>query len=118
MTTEQFIWCLSMTESHNNPDSKLGDSGRAEGRFQIHPDWMDTQMRKFAIRPALNETWNTFFTRLVTAFYNWEIRNMDAVHCAMYFHMGHPTNQTNEDWDKEYADRFVDFAAQVIKSGT
>lgn len=113
MTTLDFLYCLGMTESNDDPNAHLGDGGRALGRFQTHPDWIWTQCKRFGLQPALNETWDSFITRLVTAFYNHYIDSMEAIEVAMYFHMGHHVRQTDADWDQGYADRFQEYAANV-----
>jgi hypothetical protein len=113
MTTAEFLKVLGETESGDNPNAHLADAGRALGRFQIHPDWMDTQEKRFGIRPLLNETWDAFLTRLVTAFFNHYVQDMEDVEVAMYFHLGHRATPTDADWDKGYAERFQTFAADV-----
>lgn len=115
MNIKDFLYCLGRTESNDNPSSPLGDGGRAAGRFQIHPDWMDTQTKRFGIRPQLNETWDSYFTRLVTAFWEFYSGQMTDIEVAMYFHLGHRTLPTADDWDKEYAERFQVFAADVAR---
>ncbi len=111
MTTEQFLTCLAKTESNDNPNAPLGDHGRALGRFQTHPDWVWTQCKRFGIQPTLNETWDSFITRLVIAFFEHYIQTMDEMEVAMYFHLGHHTKPTDADWDSGYAERFQGFAA-------
>lgn len=110
MNTDKFIFCLAMTESHDNPNAQLGDNGRALGRFQVHPDWVWTQCKRFGIQPTLNETWDSFITRLVTAFYNHYAISMSPVDIAMYFHIGHVVTIDSPDWDKGYATRFNGYA--------
>jgi hypothetical protein len=113
MTTQDFLYCLGKTESNDNPNVHLGDNGRALGRFQVHPDWVYTQSARFGLKPFLNETWDSFITRLVTAFYEHNIQFIAPVDVAMYFHLGHRTPSTAPDWDAEYAERFNVFAADV-----
>jgi hypothetical protein len=115
MTTKDFLYCLGMTESRDDPNAPLGDGGRALGRFQIHPDWMDTQEKRFGIRPELNEPWDSFMTRLVTAFYEHYVITMEAIDVAMYFHEGHRVLQGTADWDTGYAERFQTYAANVSR---
>ena len=116
MNIQDFLWCLGRTESNDNPNSPLGDGGRAAGRFQIHPDWMDTQEKRFGLRPELNETWDSLFTRLVTAFFEHYGAQMSDVEVAMYFHIGHRVLPTDRDWDAKYAERFQVFAADMARS--
>jgi hypothetical protein len=110
MTTEQFLACLAETETNDNPRA-WGDNGRAIGRFQVHPDWVHTQEVRFGLQPVLNETWDSFITRLVTKFFELHIGTMDEQEVAMYFHLGHRTLPTDADWDTHYAERFQGFAA-------
>jgi hypothetical protein len=111
MNTDDFLTCLAETESGDHPDVHLGDAGRAFGRWQVHPDWVWTQCRRFGIQPTLNETWDSFIRRLVTAFFEHYIQTMDESEVAMYFHLGHHTLPTDTDWDAGYAERFQGFAA-------
>ena len=115
MNTKDFLFCLGKTESNDDPDIHLGDGGRALGRFQVHPDWVWTQCRRFGIQPALNETWDSFVTRLVTAFFDFYGGQMQDIEVAMYFHLGHRTLPTDNDWDVGYAERFQVFAADVAR---
>jgi len=110
---QDFLHCLAMTESNDDPDAPLRDGGRALGRFQIHPDAMDTMEKRFGIRPALNETWDSFLTRLVTAFVGFYQGQMSDIEVAMYFHLGHHARPTDDDWDKEYQQRFEIFVAEI-----
>lgn len=109
MTLEKFLHTLAMTESNNNADVELGDGGRALGRFQVHPDWVFTQSKKFKKEPNLNETWDSFITRLVSAFFN-QFQLLRPVYIAMHFHLGHASFEWSDDWDKEYAARFLKFS--------
>jgi hypothetical protein len=111
VNTADFLVCLGKTESHDNPNAPLGDAGRALGRFQVHPDWVHTQEVAFGLQPIVNETWDSFITRLVTAFFNRHVKDMDEIEVAMYFHLGHHTLPTDADWDAHYAERFQTFAA-------
>ncbi len=115
MTTQEFLHCLAMTESNDNPNAHLGDAGRALGRWQVHPDWIHTQEIRFGLQPALNETWDSFITRLVTAFFDHYIQSMGEQEVAMYFHLGHRTLPTGADWDAAYAERFQGFAAEFTR---
>ena len=115
MNTTDFIYCLAMTESKNDPFVHLGDGGRALGRFQVHPDWVWTQCSRFGMKPELNETWDAFVTRLVVAFFNHYALSMDDLGVAMYFHLGHRTDPTAPDWDAPYAERFQTYAADMSR---
>ena len=109
MTTQEFLYCLGRTESNNDPNVALGDGGRALGRFQVHPDWAWGYARRFGVQPALNETWDSFITRIVVAFYDHFCGGMPALEVAMYFHVGHPVRPGDKDWDGDYAARFSGF---------
>lgn len=113
MTAAEFLKVLGETESGDNPNARLGDNGRALGRFQVHPDWVWTQCRRFGLQPALDETWDSFITRLVIEFFNHNVSLMDDLSVAMYFHIGHHVAPTETAWDGPYAERFQTFAANI-----
>lgn len=105
-----FLDALGNTESNNDPNAPLGDGGRAAGRYQIHPDWLQTWATHYHLTPALSEPWDDYFTRVVAAFYrDHTAAGMSDVHIAMYFHLGHPSIESSTDWDTEYAKRFNGF---------
>lgn len=107
MTPANFAHAIAIVESNDNPNAPLGDAGRALGRYQVHPDWVWTQCRRFTLAPFLNETWDAFIVRLVQAFYVGYSGTMPDVEVAMYFHLGHHAHPSDGDWDQEYASRFV-----------
>lgn len=113
MTAEQWVSALALTESDGNM-SAWGDGGRAVGRFQVHPDWLWTWALHYKLAPTLNETWDHFIMRVVTAFAADHLQRMFEVVAAMYFHLGHVSSQGDQDWDESYADRFRRFAAQAV----
>ena len=106
LTPEQFVRALALTESNDNPEA-WGDAGRAMGRWQVHPDWVWTWANKYALEPALNETWDSFIHRLVTAFANEHLSIGNSTQVAMHFHLGHRSNSLAFDWDADYAQRFA-----------
>jgi hypothetical protein len=110
MTTTEFLRALAMTESLNCPDVMLGDGGRAAGRYQMHPDWVFWASQHYHITPHLNETWDSFFTRLVTAFYGDFVRYETPLVIAMRFHIGHLVpSPSSPNWDEAYAKRFLSY---------
>ena len=101
----QFLDALAMTES--GEDAKAwGDNGRAVGRFQVHPDWLWTWAKHYGLQPNLDETWDSFITRVVIAFATDHLSYLSQVEVAMYFHLGHKTIPAHYDWDADYAKRF------------
>lgn len=110
---EKWMWSLAMTESHNNPDSRLGDHGRAFGRWQVHPDWVWTYSRGNSIVPRLGETWDSFIERILSAFY--DKYNLNPSEKAMMFHLGHRSSVLAVDWDHDYATRFNSYLDQATK---
>lgn len=105
---ERFVHALAMTESGNNTNAPLGDNGRAMGRFQVHPDWVFTFSSAYHLSPMLGETWDSFITRIVRAFYQEHVikYGMTAEEIAMAFHIGHIVKADSSDWDVAYAERF------------
>src|ERR1019366_10578033 len=101
----------SLVESDGDPDAPLGDGGRAAGRFQIHPDWEYEWSDRLKIRPKLNERRDSFYSRLVQAFFQFPFHlKLLPVEVAMTFHKGHIVRQTSPlpaDWDAGYAARWV-----------
>lgn len=123
MNTNDFLLCLARTESDDTNivtmDGKeyvlMGDAGRALARFQCHPDWIHTQEVRFGIQPELNETWDSFITRLVTKFFEHHVATMQDIEVAMYFHLGHRVAVDGPGWDEGYARRFQVFAADFAR---
>lgn len=108
MTPQQFSTALGLTESNGNPNSPLGDHGRALGRFQVHPDWVFDWSNRLGIVPKLSETWDSFVERMVQAFYTHHVGGtLSDVEIAMAFHIGHLVHNYDPDWDSAYADRFT-----------
>ena len=105
LTPEQFVRALALTESDADPEA-FGDAGRAEGEWQEHPDWTWGWAHHYSLSPALNETWDSFERRVVTAFATDHLRYMTPALVAMYFHLGHMPSEQLGDWDKEYSERF------------
>ena len=111
MTPDQFTYALAIVESQNNPNSPLGDGGRAAGRWQIHPDFLWTWAHHYGLAPKLGEIWDSFFCRVVQAFYLDHVTSLTPVECAMYFHRGHVVHEGDADWTADdYAQRFTDAA--------
>jgi hypothetical protein len=96
-----------MTESVNDPDARLGDDGRALGRFQCHPDRLWSEAHRYQMQPRLGETWDSFITRVVTAMHaHWQTRGKADLEIAMFWHLGHFAAPESIDYDHEYAKRF------------
>ena len=111
MTPQQFATAIGAVESNNNPNSPLGDHGRAFGQFQVHPDWVFDWARRLALAPQLGELWDSFIERLVCAFYSFHVSQLSAPEIAMTFHIGHVVHFGGADWDAGYGDRFSKAAA-------
>ena len=115
MTPDQFTYALGIVESSNNPNAPLGDAGRALGRYQCHPDFVWQWAHRLGLAPQLNETWDSFLTRLVVAFYNFHApQNLTDVQIAMTFHEGHITREGDPSWDAGYALRFADAVQRIM----
>ena len=111
MPAINFVRALALTESSDNPNAPLGDHGCALGRWQVHPDWLFGWAAHYHLSPHLNETWDSFAGRVVSAFADDHLRLYLPVEVCMYFHLGHRSHPTDTDWDKAYADRFEGFLA-------
>jgi hypothetical protein len=114
MTVSQFLAVLAHTESKSNPNAPLGDDGRALGRWQVHPDWVWSTARRFSLQPLLNESWDRFVERLVTAFYKEHSQYLSDIEVAMFFHLGHLESPDQSGWDKGYAERFEEYAKKLV----
>jgi hypothetical protein len=113
MTPEQFIYCLGMTESGGNVhawgDADASLSPRAIGRFQVHPDRLFEEASRYKLRPWLNETWDSFVGRVVTAMFVHRTQQgyaPDAI--AAYWHQGHFAQPA--EWDQHYMARWYQYA--------
>ena len=112
-TVDSFLHALALTESDDNPNAPLGDHGRALGRWQVHPDWLDEWSTHYRLTPVLSETWDSYIARVVGSFYcDHAPRGFSDVQVAMHFHLGHPALEGSADWDKQYADRFSGFRSK------
>ena len=111
MPAINFVRALALTESSDNPNAPLGDHGCAQGRWQAHPDWVDTWSKHYNIWARVNESWDSRIQRLVEAFADDHLRLYLPVEVAMYFHLGHLSHPTDTDWDADYAKRFESFLA-------
>ena len=106
MTTQQFATVVGIVESNGDPNSPLGDHGRALGRFQIHPDEMWAWANRLALAPELGETWDSFIERIVEGFYTFHTARLAPIEVAMTWHIGHITKEGDPDWDASYAAKF------------
>jgi len=113
MDPDTFAEILGLVESDGNPNAKLGDGGRAFGRWQVHPDWVFEWALRLKVTPKLNELWDDFMRRLIKAFYNFPFHlKLQPIEVAMTFHIGHITHVGQPNWDDDYATRFKFYAAQ------
>lgn len=102
-----FAFKLAQVESANNPDAKLGDGGRALGRWQTHPDRLCDEAHHYGITPHLGETWDSLVRRVLDALFVARTQQGHSpITIAMYWHVGHFTLPGDGDWDAEYATRF------------
>jgi hypothetical protein len=105
VTAQEFVYAIGKVESNNNPNAQLGDDGRAQGRFQCHPDWWDTWQPKSGIRAVVGDTWDSWQVRVLSWFFDYHA-TLDPVILAMYYHLGHISQPTDSDWDVDYASKF------------
>lgn len=90
---EHWSTALAIVESENNPNTKLGDSGKALGRWQEHPsfvfDWLtDNDFDEIDD----SWTWDMICERVLLNFYNYAVHyKVDDIVAACGFHMhGNP----------------------------
>ncbi len=117
MEPETFATILGLVESDGNLNAPLGDDGRAAGRFQIHPDFLWEWAFRLKVQPKLNERWDSFYSRLVQAFFTFPFHlKLLPVEVAMTFHMGHIVRRTDPlppDWDRDYENKWIIKSKQV-----
>ena len=120
MTAQHFAYAIGKVESNNTPYGAFGDGGRAMGRWQIHPDTLDTYKRMFSISATLGETWDSLIYRIVIAFYDHYtlIEKLTAPECAMTWHIGHPMHIDSPGWDANYNERFLQAAGWGATKGS
>ena len=106
--TTKVVMAIANVESNGNPNIGFGDGGRAMGRFQVHPDWLWGWANHYHLTPNLDETWDSFVRRVVTAFVDDHLSHMQPAIVDMYFHLGHITYPKDIDWDQERCDKFID----------
>jgi hypothetical protein len=107
MTPRQFSHALAIVESTDNPNTPKGDGGRADGRWQIHPDEMWTWAHRLALAPQLGETWDSFVERIVEGFYSFHTAQLAPIEVAMTWHIGHVVHFGGAAWDAGYAAKFA-----------
>jgi hypothetical protein len=104
-TVDQFLKALAVVESKDNPEA-WGDAGRAMGRWQVHPDRLWFEAKRFDLEPALGETWDQLVARVLRAIWHVGMQTQLPINIAMYWHLGHWTYPDKPDWDAKYAARF------------
>ena len=114
MTLVEFLHALALTESGDNPDAPLGDHGRALGRWQVHPDWVDWASKHYGLWAKVNETWDDRVRGLVSQFFLQHCPFHEPHIIAMAFHLGHFASPDDDGWDEEYARRFREHAAKKV----
>jgi hypothetical protein len=115
-TVDQIIKALALIESNANW-AAWGDGGRAMGRWQVHPDRLWFEARRFDLEPKLGETWDSFVARVLQAIVHVAMQTQLPLNIAMYWHLGHWTYPDKPDWDSKYAARFVAALARVEEGG-
>jgi hypothetical protein len=104
-TVDQFLKALAMVESSDDPEA-WGDAGRAMGRWQVHPDRLWSEARRYGLQPLLGETWDQFVARCLRARWQEESPTYGPTTIAMFWHLGHWSFVDKPDWDAKYAARF------------
>jgi hypothetical protein len=112
MTSQQFRDALAIVESNNDPHA-WGDSGLAMGRWQVHPAWVYGYLRITGVQPGVRESWDGFVGRIVEAFFESRPTSCTPIQSAMWFHLGHRTDESQGDWDIDYAGRFLEACEKI-----
>ena len=112
-TVDQFLKALAIVESSDNPEA-WGDAGRAMGRWQVHPDALWVHAHSLGIVPTLGDTWDQLVGRVLRAIFAVYAAKYSPEIIAMYWHLGHWTDDEQPDWDAKYAVRFMAALANAI----
>lgn len=111
MTPANFAKAIAVVESGDRSNPPLGDDGRALGRYQMHPDWLWEWATNLKTVPALSETWDAYFTRLIQQYFGYRTgQGLTAIQAAVSFHVGHIVREDDPTWDAQYASDFTDAA--------
>lgn len=113
-TVDQFLKALAVVESSDNPQA-WGDTGRAMGRWQVHPDRLWQELHAMRSAPQLGETWDQLSARVLRWLFTtmWDLT--EPLEIAMYWHLGHWSEPGKPDWDAKYAARFAAALANAIE---
>ena len=114
-TVEEIARALAIVESNDNSNVPLGDGGRALGRWQVHPDRLFDEAKRFELTPHLGETWDSFVGRVLRAMIAHELQNWTPIEVAMFWHLGHRLHEGEGDWDHAYGDKFSNDLVHVIE---
>jgi len=106
-TVEIFLDAIAQVESSDNPEA-WGDGGRAMGRYQVHPDRLWSEAKRWRLEPKLGETWDQFVARVLTAMFEANAVAFQPEEIAMYWHEGHWVKPGGKDWDHLYDQKFMD----------
>jgi hypothetical protein len=113
MTPTEFATAIGSIESGNNPLTWGDWTGtpylpQAVGRYQLHPAWMWEWAARLNILPTVDDTLDSWQTRLVEGFFTFNVaRGLDPVACAVFLHLGHIAQPTDPDWnDQNYPQKF------------
>jgi hypothetical protein len=102
---EKWAKALALTESNDNPHA-WGDNGKACGRWQMHPDFVDGWL---PTNENVAESWDDLFHDTLLNFYNNRIQaGVEPHKVAMEFHLSRHAVAEGKD-DPGYAARFAKF---------
>jgi len=116
MTNEdKFVHALALIESRNNPNTPLGDHGRAAGRWQQHPyfTWRWSPFGPMGVHLSENEraevkgnpTQDVVEEMAVRLFFRYAPPDKAPASIAVAYHL-HGSHIYNDD-DPEYRARFL-----------
>jgi len=108
-----FLDALAEVESSGDPHA-WGDDDRAVGTWQVHIDRLWSEARRWGIEPRLGERFNDFVRRVITAMYENLVAKLGPVSVAMYWHKGHVTDPSKDDWDLSYATKMSDAIPSAV----
>ncbi len=112
-TVDQFLDALAQVESSNDPHA-WGDDDRAVGTWQVHIDRLWSEAKRWGLEPKLDERFNDFVRRVLTAMYSDLVGSYMAVEIAMYWHLGHWVQPGEWGWDIQYEQKFNDAMARAL----
>jgi hypothetical protein len=111
-TVDIFLDAIAQVESSDNPEA-WGDGGRAMGRYQVHPDRLWFEAKKWRVEPQLGATWDAFTALVLSLIFEANVEVFEPREIAMYWHLGHWAKPGVNGWDRAYEQKFNDALARA-----